>query len=66
MSGDCVEVASFYDAIAIRDSKNRRGPMLTVSPDTWRKFLTWLKDMPPDEVRVRDQQPPRLQLRGYS
>ncbi|MFE8986862.1 DUF397 domain-containing protein [Streptomyces collinus] len=37
--GDCVEVASNPDTIHIRDSKNRQGPQLRLSPTAWSAFL---------------------------
>jgi hypothetical protein len=39
-SGDCLEVAACPDTIHIRDSKNRQGPELRVSPTAWSAFLT--------------------------
>jgi hypothetical protein len=39
-SGDCVEVATRPDTIHIRDSKNRQGPELQLSPTAWSAFLT--------------------------
>ncbi|MFC8141275.1 DUF397 domain-containing protein [Streptomyces paradoxus] len=38
--GDCVEIATRPDTIHIRDSKNRRGPQLRLSPTAWSAFLT--------------------------
>jgi hypothetical protein len=40
--GDCVEVAATpdLDTIHIRDSKNRQGPELRLSPTAWAAFLT--------------------------
>ncbi|GHD22372.1 hypothetical protein GCM10010313_57060 [Streptomyces violarus] len=38
--GDCVEIATRPEAIHIRDSKNKQGPQLTLSPITWAAFLT--------------------------
>ncbi|MFF7734769.1 MULTISPECIES: DUF397 domain-containing protein [unclassified Streptomyces] len=40
--GDCVEVAvtPHLDTVHIRDSKNRRGPTLRLSPTAWTAFLT--------------------------
>jgi uncharacterized protein DUF397 len=38
-SGNCVEVA-FGGIVAVRDSKNPAGPILTVSPTAWRAFLS--------------------------
>ncbi|OXS31147.1 DUF397 domain-containing protein [Streptomyces sp. XY006] len=39
-SGDCLEVATRPDTIHIRDSKNRQGPELRLSPTAWSAFLT--------------------------
>ncbi|MET9258142.1 DUF397 domain-containing protein [Streptomyces sp. NPDC003717] len=39
--GNCVEVAAHPAAIHIRDSKAAPiGPVLTVAPSTWRRFLS--------------------------
>ncbi|MFC7261735.1 DUF397 domain-containing protein [Streptomyces lutosisoli] len=38
-SGDCVEVATCPTTIHIRDSKNTRGPQLTLSPTAWTDFV---------------------------
>ncbi|MEU6687410.1 DUF397 domain-containing protein [Streptomyces sp. NPDC046832] len=40
--GDCVEVAVAIcpDAVHIRDSKNKQGPQLRLSPTAWSAFLT--------------------------
>ncbi|MFJ8712284.1 DUF397 domain-containing protein [Streptomyces violaceus] len=38
--GDCVEIATCPDTIHIRDSKNKQGPQLILSPTTWAAFLT--------------------------
>ncbi|MEV5414063.1 DUF397 domain-containing protein [Thermopolyspora sp. NPDC052614] len=37
--GDCLEVTSLRDVIAVRDSKNPAGPMLFFSTAEWRTFL---------------------------
>jgi hypothetical protein len=38
--GNCVEVASNLPGIvALRDSKDRQGPVLTFTEDEWRAFL---------------------------
>ena len=37
-NGTCVEVAYGLDAVALRDSKDRPGPMLIFSPDEWQAF----------------------------
>jgi hypothetical protein len=36
--GACVEVA-FAEVVAVRDSKNASGPMITVTPAAWRAFV---------------------------
>lgn len=42
--GDCVEVATnLPDIVAVRDSKNRSGPELVVTPDTWTAFVQGIK-----------------------
>lgn len=38
-NGDCVEVGSLDQTVAVRDSKHRSGPSLFVSPDGWRSFI---------------------------
>lgn len=37
--GDCVEVADLADRVAVRDSKNPDGDVLTFPVDAWRAFL---------------------------
>ncbi|MFI8892519.1 DUF397 domain-containing protein [Streptomyces paradoxus] len=39
--GDCVEVAEGSAVIAIRDSKNPAGPMLTLDPAAFSTFVNW-------------------------
>ena len=39
LNGDCVEVASLPDGVAVRDSKNPEGAKLTFSRSEWRAFL---------------------------
>jgi hypothetical protein len=42
--GDCVEVASSLPGVvAVRDSKNPDGPILTFSRDEWASFITRLR-----------------------
>ena len=42
--GACVEVADNQPGIvAIRDSKDRNGPILFLSPVQWREFITELR-----------------------
>ncbi|HEX5598293.1 MAG TPA: DUF397 domain-containing protein [Micromonosporaceae bacterium] len=39
--GDCVEVAACPTTVHIRDSKNKQGPQLTLSPTTWGGFISY-------------------------
>ena len=42
--GACVEVArNFPGIVAVRDSKNPRGPVLTVESAGWREFIADVK-----------------------
>ena len=42
--GACVEVArNLPGIVAVRDSKNPHGPVLTVSADEWAAFITRLQ-----------------------
>jgi hypothetical protein len=43
-SGDCVEVAACPGTIHVRDSKDRQGPQLAVSPGTWADFLAHARE----------------------
>ncbi|MGW2744942.1 DUF397 domain-containing protein [Streptomyces sp. NPDC001450] len=45
-SGDCVEVAHTSATIHIRDSKDKQGPQLALSPTTWADFLTYAAKRP--------------------
>ncbi|WP_405895236.1 DUF397 domain-containing protein [Streptomyces sp. NBC_00104] len=38
--GQCVEISPCPHTIHIRDSKNPRGPRLTLSPTAWSAFLS--------------------------
>ncbi|HEY7177017.1 MAG TPA: DUF397 domain-containing protein, partial [Micromonosporaceae bacterium] len=40
----CVEVAFVDGAIAVRDSKDRTGPVLLYTPDEWEAFIGGVKD----------------------
>jgi hypothetical protein len=43
-NNDCVEVAgSLPGAVAVRDSKDRSGPVLVFTPRTWRAFVAGVK-----------------------
>ncbi len=37
-NGQCVEVATFHGATAVRDSKDPAGPALTFTPVQWAAF----------------------------
>ncbi|WP_431945531.1 DUF397 domain-containing protein [Micromonospora marina] len=39
LNGDCVEVASLSEGVAVRDSKDPGGPRLRFSGSGWRAFL---------------------------
>ncbi|WP_330291324.1 DUF397 domain-containing protein [Streptomyces sp. NBC_00576] len=39
--GDCVEVATCPGTIHIRDSKDKEGPQLTLSPTIWAGFIAY-------------------------
>jgi hypothetical protein len=42
--GNCVEVATnMHGVVAVRDSKDQHGPVMTVSRDEWASFLTRLQ-----------------------
>lgn len=38
-SGQCVEVGIAEDRVAVRDSKNRDGGMLSMPPAAWTRFV---------------------------
>jgi Domain of unknown function (DUF397) len=43
-SNGCVEVAFSSDRIAVRDSKDRSGPVLTFTPTEWEAFVGGVRD----------------------
>lgn len=44
-NGDCVEVAQTRSGlVAVRDSKDRGGPVLAFAPEEWQAFTAALKD----------------------
>ncbi|MFF3856252.1 DUF397 domain-containing protein [Micromonospora sp. NPDC002575] len=47
-NGNCVEVATTGGRVAVRDSKDRRGPTLDFAPAAWGAFVAGL-----DAVRPR-------------
>ncbi|MER5719556.1 DUF397 domain-containing protein [Streptomyces sp. NPDC002132] len=40
-SGDCVEVATPPGHVHVRDSKDKRGPQLALSPTAWADFVAY-------------------------
>lgn len=38
-NGQCVEVATVRDGVAMRDSKDPQGPILQFYAETWRHFV---------------------------
>ena len=42
-NGNCVEVAVVDEAVAVRDTKDRNGPMLVFTPAEWRAFVAGAK-----------------------
>jgi uncharacterized protein DUF397 len=49
--GACVEVASDHHGVAVRDSKDREGPILRFSRDEWATFLDGAKAGDFDHLR---------------
>lgn len=43
-NGNCVEVAILDAAVAVRDTKDRSGPMLVFTPAEWDAFVRGAKD----------------------
>ncbi len=48
VQGECVEAASNGNAVVVRDSKDRRGPVLKFSSGAWRNFLIRMQTDTPD------------------
>ncbi|MFA1542944.1 DUF397 domain-containing protein [Actinomadura monticuli] len=44
---DCVEIAQTAEVVAVRDSKDPDGPVLTFGPRAWSAFLHHLKAQNP-------------------
>ncbi|QXJ22685.1 DUF397 domain-containing protein [Actinomadura graeca] len=44
--GNCVELGALPDAVAIRDSKTPENGYLTLTPATFNRLLTTLKQLP--------------------
>ncbi|MBG0827297.1 DUF397 domain-containing protein [Planomonospora sp. ID67723] len=44
-NGQCVEIAHLSDGkVGVRDSKNRKGPVLIFTPGEWDAFVGGVKD----------------------
>jgi hypothetical protein len=43
-NGACVEIAIAEDGVAMRDTKNREGGMLTFTHEEWAAFIGGTKD----------------------
>jgi len=41
--GECIEVGGHYGRVLVRDTKDREGPVLRVSPAVWRRFADRVK-----------------------
>ena len=54
MGGECLEVASLADAVAIRDSKVTSGPQLVLSTAAWHSFI---RALPPQRQELADRLP---------
>ena len=42
--GGCLEAASHYGQVLIRDTRDRTGPVLRVGASAWRRFTGQVKD----------------------
>ena len=41
--GDCVEAADMNGRVLVRDTTNRHGVVLSISPDAWSRFTGTLR-----------------------
>jgi hypothetical protein len=41
--GACVEIASSTEAVLVRDTTDRNGPVVTFTADAWRMFTATIK-----------------------
>ncbi|MDP9644303.1 hypothetical protein J2S53_004248 [Actinopolyspora lacussalsi] len=46
-ANNCVEVGFATSAVLVRDTKNREGGLLALSPTTWQSFVGTLKHSTP-------------------
>ena len=42
--GNCVEVGQADRDVAVRDTKDRSGPVLRFAPEAWRRFAAQVKE----------------------
>jgi hypothetical protein len=42
--GACIEIGVRADGVLVRDTKDRGGPVLALSPVAWRKFTDQVKE----------------------
>ena len=42
--GNCIEVSSHDDHVLVRDTKDRTGPVLRLSPAVWRELVTRVQE----------------------
>ena len=41
--GACVEIASLAEAVLVRDTADRSGPVITFTDDAWRTFTATIR-----------------------
>ena len=51
-NGQCVECADLGALMAVRDSKDSQGPVLTFNRNAWRAFVEQVKNGEADRTRV--------------
>jgi hypothetical protein len=53
--GECVEVGTPADhhSVAVRDTRDRPGPVLRFESDAWRQFVSEIKDLTPATQAAR-------------
>jgi hypothetical protein len=42
--GECIEVADHANRVLVRDTKDRIGPVLKLSPAAWRELVSRVQD----------------------
>jgi hypothetical protein len=51
-NGGCVEVADHDSRVLVRDTQDRTGPALKLTPDAWRRFADQVKRSLADPVPI--------------